>query len=123
MAVHQGGKVCLLSQYDAEQLEKYGIVPSCVEHRHLRKAAAEELASDRSLKRIKVPGPDRYVWIQVQHWERVRGVLQLVAGDIQGCKRRANYEIPAVGAHERRQNVRAINAEVGGGENEPSRNA
>jgi hypothetical protein len=113
MAVHQNGKVCILLPYDAEQLEQCGIIPPCGDHRHLRKATAEEMAHNRLLRRIKLPGPDRFVWIRAQHWRKFRGVMQLVDGDIPGRTGRVKYEIPAAGAHGRRQIVHKINAEDG----------
>jgi hypothetical protein len=123
MSIHQGGKACLLSTHDAEQLEKYGIVPKCVDHRHLRKTAAEAMVHERLLRRITVPGPDRFVWIRVQHLRVICGVMQLIDGDVPGRRgkaKRGKYAIQAVGAHERRQNVREINAEPRGEQNESS---
>jgi len=115
MAVHQGGKVCLLSLHDAEQFEKYGIVPKCIDHRHLRRAAAEVMVQDRSLRRVRVVGPDRYVWVRAQHWKAVRGAMQLVDGDIAGRAGRLRYRgIEALGAHTRRQSVGVINVELTG---------
>lgn len=111
MSVHQGGKVCLLSQYDAELLVNRGIHPKCAEHRHVRRAIADEMVRDRALQRITLPGPQRYVWISSQFWQPVRGVLQLVRGDITGRKGKFKYGIPAGGARTQRQSVRTINAE------------
>jgi hypothetical protein len=120
MSAHQGGKACLLSNFDAELLENHGVVPRCIDHRHMRKAAAEEMANKRELRRIRVPGPDRFVEVRPQHWKAVRGVMQLVDGDIPGRMGRLRYSIEAAGAHERRQNVRAINTELSGEGNESS---
>jgi hypothetical protein len=39
------GKVCVLSQSEADQLEKNGIVPHCRDHRHVGCRAAESLVS------------------------------------------------------------------------------
>jgi len=108
MSAHQGGKACLLSTYDAELLVNHGVVPRCIDHRHMRKAAAEKMANKRELRRIRVPGPDRFVEVRPQHWKAVRGVMQLVDGDTPGRLGRLRYSIEATGAHERRQNVRAI---------------
>jgi hypothetical protein len=51
MSVHQGGKICLLSPYDAEQLERHGVLPKCSEHRHCRIADAEQLRANGLLRR------------------------------------------------------------------------
>lgn len=39
------GKVCLLSNSEAEDLEKEGVVPNCRNHRHLGRRAAETFLS------------------------------------------------------------------------------
>jgi hypothetical protein len=39
------GKACVLSSFEAERLEKKGIVPNCREHRHVGHHAAEILIS------------------------------------------------------------------------------
>lgn len=39
------GKACVLSPFEAERLEKEGIVPKCREHRHVGHHAAEILIS------------------------------------------------------------------------------
>jgi hypothetical protein len=111
MAVHQGGKACLLSSYDAEQLERHGIVPSCAEHTHARRAAAEEMCLDRLVRRIKLPGRDRFAWTSDRTWRAVRGVMQLVSGPRRGTNHNPHYPIPAVGARSRGQIVALINAE------------
>ena len=110
MAVHQGSKACLLSPYDAEQLEKHGLVPNCAEHRHARRSDAEDMCLDQLLRRIKVPGRDRFVWTRDRSWQAVRGTMQLVAGARVGGKRHLHYPIPAVGAKSRVQVVALINA-------------
>ena len=43
---HQSfGKVCVLSNSEAESLEKDGLLPNCRDHRHVGRRAAEELVS------------------------------------------------------------------------------
>jgi hypothetical protein len=111
VAVHQGGKACLLSSYDAEQLEKHGIVPNCAEHTHARRAAAEEMCLDRLVRRIKLTGRDRFAWTCDQSWRAARGVMQLVSGPRPGAKHHPHYPIPAIGARSRAQIVALINAE------------
>jgi len=64
MAVHQGGKVCLLSPFEADNLQKHGIVPHCSEHRHSRKAEADAMCRDHQLRRLTIPGQERFVWTQ-----------------------------------------------------------
>lgn len=66
MAVHQGGKACLLSDYAAEQLERYEIEPRCTDHKHCRRAEAESMYSAGVLRRISLPGPERFAWIRAQ---------------------------------------------------------
>ena len=111
MAVHQGGKACLLSPYDAEQLETHGITPNCAEHRHARREDAEEMCRDQLLRRIQLPGRVRFVWTRDQSWQVVRGGMQLVSGSRPDTKRHMRYPIPAVGARARSQVVAVINAE------------
>jgi hypothetical protein len=111
VAVHQSGKACLLASYDAERLEKYGIVPNCAEHRHARRAVAEEMCFDRLVRRIKLPGRDRFAWTSDRNWRAVRGVMQLVSGPRPGAKHHPHYPIPAIGARSRGQIVALINAE------------
>ena len=55
MAVHQGGKGCLLSQFDADELLYFGVEPKCSEHWYCPKADAELLCRDGQLRRLRVP--------------------------------------------------------------------
>jgi hypothetical protein len=111
VAVHQGGKACLLSPYDEQKLKKCGIEPSCAEHRHARIADAEDMCRDQLLRRIPLPGRVRFVWTSDQSWQAVRGGMQLVSGSRPDTKRHLRYPIPAVGARARSQVVAVINAE------------
>ena len=80
MPVHQGGKVCLLSPFEASNLEKHGIAPHCSEHRHCRRAEADTMCHDRQIKRLTVPGRERFVWIQVKRPTIVHCKLSNVPG-------------------------------------------
>src|SRR5439155_21402667 len=80
LSIHQGGKVCLLSSYDAEQLEKYNVVPKCSQHRHCRIADAEEMCATKLLRKINLPGPDRFARLRSQSWRTVYTKLSDIAG-------------------------------------------
>jgi hypothetical protein len=80
MSVHQGGKICLRSPYDAEQLEKHDVLPKCSEHRHCRIADAEQMRVNGLLRRISVPGPNRFVWLRSQDWKTVYAKVSSIPG-------------------------------------------
>lgn len=80
MAIHQGGKVCLLSTFEAENLQKHGIAPSCSEHRHCRRAEADDMCRTAQVKRVTHPGPERFVWIQARQLKRVECKTSRIPG-------------------------------------------
>jgi hypothetical protein len=80
MSVHQGGKICLLSPYDAEQLEKHNVLPKCSEHRHCRIADAEQMRTNGLLRRISLPGRNRFAWLRSQDWKTVHTKMSGIPG-------------------------------------------
>src|ERR1700688_2301784 len=48
MPLQSFGKVCVLSSFEAIDLETNGVVPDCRQHRHLGQGAADNLLSSRS---------------------------------------------------------------------------
>jgi len=46
------GKFCVLSAYDAEELERHGVRPDCHAHNHCNRARAEELVASRRARHI-----------------------------------------------------------------------
>jgi len=83
MAVHQGGKVCLLSQFEADNLQKEGIAPHCSQHRHCRREEADTMCHDHQLKKLTIPGRERFVWIQ----GRRRRIVNCKMSDVPGAPR------------------------------------
>lgn len=62
MGVHQGGKVCLLSRFDADALTADGIEPRCSEHTHCKRAVADLMCREGQIERLPIPGKQRFVW-------------------------------------------------------------
>jgi hypothetical protein len=91
MSVHQNGKACLLSPYDAEQLEKHDVLPKCSEHRHCRIADAKQMRAHGLLRRIGLPGRDRFAWLRSQSWKTIHAKMS----DIPGAPRMPTQQLVA----------------------------
>lgn len=100
--------ICLLSEREADNLERHSLPPSCKNHRHLPYHKADQLAKDQAA-RWTGGNPSRLVLLPPRVWRPVNCVLQLVEGVIQGRKGHFGCPAPARGGHDRNTSVRATN--------------